>query len=162
MFKYYQNPVDGFYYNLPQEVIANTVKAFAIDATNPTGRPLCTGSNALTCGGPDETKPYIAPAGDASCTRIFAGDCGPRQQLLKAPLFGRFDVSLKKRFPFAGRGSFDFQVDVLNVFNAINFNSVWSTSTNPDNYRVTTAYADINNSYDPGGRIMQLVFRVNW
>jgi hypothetical protein len=71
-------------------------------------------------------------------------------------------VSLKKRFPFAGRGSFDFQVDVLNVFNAINFNSVWSTSTNPDNYRVTTAYADINNSYDPGGRIMQLVFRVNW
>ena len=162
MFKFYKNPVDGFYYNFPQEVIANTVKAFSIDVTNATGRPLCTGSNPLTCGGPDETKPYIAPAGDASCTRIFAGDCGPRQQLLKAPLFGRFDASMKKRFPFASRGSFDFQVDVLNVFNAINFNSVFSTSTNPDNYRVTSAYADINNSYDPGGRITQLVFRVNW
>ena len=31
-----------------------------------------------------------------------------------------------------------------------------------DSYRVTTAYADINNTYDPGGRIGQLVFRVNW
>jgi hypothetical protein len=54
------------------------------------------------------------------------------------------------------------QVDVLNVFGAIGFSSVYTTSTNPDNYRVTSAYADINNSYDPGGRIAQLVFRVNW
>ena len=45
-FKYYRNPADGFDYNLPQELIANTIKAFAIDVTNPTGRPLCTGSNA--------------------------------------------------------------------------------------------------------------------
>jgi len=104
----------------------------------------------------------MAPAGDANCTRIFAGDCGVRQQLLKAPWFSRFDLSLKKRIPFAGRASFDMQVDILNVFGAINYNAVFSTSTNPDNYRVTTAYADINNSYDPGGRIGQLVFRVNW
>ena len=27
---------------------------------------------------------------------------------------------------------------------------------------VTSAYADLNNSYDPGGRIGQLVFRLNW
>ena len=60
-FKFYTNPVDGFVYNLPQELIANTIKAFATDATTPTGRPICTGSNAATCGGPDETKPYIAP-----------------------------------------------------------------------------------------------------
>ena len=69
---------------------------------------------------------------------------------------------MKKRFPFASRASFDLQVDVLNVFNAINFNSVFSTSTNPDNYRVTTAYADINNTYDPGGRIASSCFGVNW
>lgn len=165
VFKYYKNAVDGFYYNFPQDLIANTVKAFAFDAASPTGHPLCTGSNATTCGGPDTTKPYIAPASDETCTRIIAGDCGPRQQLLKAPLFGRFDLSLKKRFPFARRGSLDLQVDVLNVFNAINFNSVFpnlNNITNPDNYRVTTGYADINNSYDPGGRITQLVFRVNW
>ena len=108
------------------------------------------------------TKPYIAPASDAGCVVVITGDCGPRQQLLKAPVFSRFDFSLKKRFPFAKMGSFDFEIDVLNLFSAIDFNSVWTTSTNPDSYRVTTAYADINNTYDPGGRIGQLVFRVNW
>ena len=62
---------------------------------------------------------------------------------------------------------------MLNVFNAIDYNAVFPTvsgtavnpSANfaiPDNYRVTTAYADFNNTYDPGGRIGQLVFRVNW
>jgi len=33
---------------------------------------------------------------------------------------------------------------------------------NPQSYRVTTADADLNNSYDPGGHIGQLVFRLNW
>ena len=84
-------------------LIANTIRAFAGDVTSPTGHPLCTGTNATTCGGPDPTQPYIAPASDANCTAIVAGDCGPRQQLLKAPVFTRFDLSAKKKFPFAGR-----------------------------------------------------------
>jgi hypothetical protein len=161
-FKYYLNPADGFVYNLPQDLIANTVKAFAIDVTSPTGHPLCTGSNATTCGGPDTSKPYIAPASDANCTAIISGDCGPRQQLIKAPIFSRFDLSVKKRIPFAGRASFNFEVDLLNVFKAIDYNSVFGSLTNQGSYRVTTAYADINNTYDPGGRIGQLVFRVLW
>jgi len=82
--------------------------------------------------------------------------------LIKAPVFSRFDFSAKKRFGIGGGATFDFEVDVFNVFNAIDFNSVFSTSTNPDNYRVTSAYADFNNTYDPGGRIGALVFRVNW
>jgi hypothetical protein len=164
-FKYYTNPADGFVYNLPQDLIANTIRAWTIDVTSPTGHPACTGSNAATCGGPDPTKPYIAPPSSADCTTIITGDCNTRQQLLKAPLFTRFDLSIKKRFPFAGRASFDFGIDILNVFGAIDFNSVFpsgSALATVDNYRVTTAYADINNTYDPGGRIGQLVFRVNW
>jgi hypothetical protein len=80
---------------------------------------------------------------------------------------------VKKRFPFARRASFDFELDMLNVFAAIDYNSVFPTANfnnaspyaayaSPDTYRVTTAYADINNTYDPGGRVGQLVFRVNW
>jgi Carboxypeptidase regulatory-like domain/TonB dependent receptor-like, beta-barrel len=161
-FKYYVNPADNMVYMIPQDLIANTVKAFAVDATSATGHPVCTGTNATTCGGPDPTKPYLAPASDANCTRIIAGDCGVRQQLLKAPVFTRFDLSLKKRFPFAHTASFDLGIDLLNVFNAIDFNSVFTTSTTPDNYRVTSAYSDVNQSYDPGGRIGQLIFRVNW
>ena len=38
-FTYYTNPADGFVYNLPQDLIANTVKAWAIDVTSPTGHP---------------------------------------------------------------------------------------------------------------------------
>jgi hypothetical protein len=161
-YKYYVNPTDSQVYMLPQALIANTIKAFAIDATSPTGHPLCTGTNAVTCGGPDPSQPYLAPASDANCTTIITGDCNTRQQLLKAPLFSRFDFSAKKRIPFAHAASFDMEIDVLNVFNAIDFNSVFTTSTNPDSYRVTSAYQDINQSYDPGGRIGQLVFRVNW
>ena len=172
-FKYYTNAADGFVYNLPQDLIANTIRAWTIDVTSPTGHPACTGSNAATCGGPDPTKPYIAPPSGADCTTVITGDCNTRQQLVKAPLFTRFDLSIKKRFPFAGRASFDFGIDILNVFSAIDFNSVFPTpnfnNASPyaafasvDTYRVTTAYADINNTYDPGGRIGQLVFRVNW
>jgi len=171
-FKYYQ-AADGFVYNLPQDLIANSVKAFAIDVTSPTGHPVCNGSNAATCGGPDPTKPYLAPSSDATCTTIITGDCNTRQQLVKAPPFSRFDLSVKKRFPFAGRASFDFEFDMLNVFGAIDYNSVlpqinlnnaapYATFASQDTYRVTTAYADINNTYDPGGRVGQLVFRVNW
>ncbi|HEY2431582.1 MAG TPA: TonB-dependent receptor [Vicinamibacterales bacterium] len=164
-FNYY-TAADGFVYNLPQDLMANTIKAWAIDVSSPTGHPLCTGSNAATCGGPDTTKPYIAPASDASCTTIITGDCNVRQQLINAPLFSRFDFSAKKRFPLGGRASFDFEIGLLNVFNAIDYNSVFPTTNagfaSGDTYRVTTAYADINNTYDPGGRIGQLVFRVNW
>ncbi|MGH9411414.1 MAG: TonB-dependent receptor domain-containing protein [Vicinamibacterales bacterium] len=156
-FNYYLNPTDAFVYDLPQDLIANTVKAWTIDVTSPTGHPLCNpnGSNAATCGGPDPTKPYIAPPSDASCTTVVTGDCNTRQQLLKAPIFTRFDFSAKKRFPFAKHGSFDLELDFLNVFNAIDYNSVFPTTAanfaSPDAYRVTTAYADINNTYDPGG-----------
>src|SRR6185295_13028675 len=71
-FRYYKNPADGFMYDVPQTLIANTIKAFAGDATSPTGHPLCTGSNATTCGGPDPSQPYIAPASDANCTAIVS------------------------------------------------------------------------------------------
>ena len=56
------------------------------------------------------------------------------------------------------------EVDVLNLFNAINFNPVAlpANPTNRDAYRVTTSYQDINQASDPGSRVGQLVFRLNW
>ena len=64
--------------------------------------------------------------------------------------------------------------EVLNVFDNINFNHGGPTVTrlgqtgtlDPDNgedtFRVTSAYTDINTTFDPGGRIGQLVWRINW
>jgi hypothetical protein len=42
---------------------------------------------------------------------------------------------------------------MLNAFNTPWFEAVVSTSTNPDNYRVTDAQS---------GRVIQFVFRTNW
>ena len=157
-----RTPVDGFVYNLPQELIANTIKAFATDATTPTGRPICTGSNAATCGGPDRDQAIhrsteydrVRGVRRRRLRRTPAVDQGAAVQPLRP--------QLQEAVSVRGRASFDLQADLLNVFNAINYISVFSTATNPDSYRVTTAYADINNTYDPGGRITQLVFRLNW
>jgi hypothetical protein len=79
-----------------------------------------------------------------------------------APVFTRFDLSAKKTIRTGGKTNFQIQYDMLNIFNAIDFNPVVSTSTNPDNYRVTSAYSDVNGTFDPGGRIGQLVVRFNW
>ncbi len=54
--------------------------------------------------------------------------------------------------------------EVLNVFDTINFNhSVnFNRRATDDTFRVTSAYTDVNTTFDPGGRIGQLVWRVNW
>jgi hypothetical protein len=159
---------DNRWYDLPLDIVINSTKAFSVAATA-TGHPTCTGTNATTCGGADPNSRHFEPAStrtvDASgqvqgCTAIFTGDCGPRQQFITAPLFTRFELSAKKRFPFARRGSFDVEIDALNLFNAIDFNSNLSAAGGTN--ILTSAYQDISNTFDPGGRLVQLVFRVNW
>jgi hypothetical protein len=55
--------------------------------------------------------------------------------------------------PIKGRVNFEFRAEFLNALNTPWFSPVISTSTNPDNYRVTSA---------DGARDIQLVFRINW
>ena len=38
----------------------------------------------------------------------------------------------------------------------------FNTAEVTDTFRVTTAFTDINTTFDPGGRIGQIVWRVNW
>jgi hypothetical protein len=157
MYHYYR-AADGFYYMLPQDVINNTVKAFnisnvSVDGFNP------------TVGAPDPNSRHFEIPDYPGCFgALFAGQCGtPRQQFIVAPVFTRFDMSLKKTFPLGGRKNFQLQVDVLNMFNAIAFNANTTFgSGTQSNYRVTSAYQDIVNTFDPGGRLAQVIFRVNW
>ena len=93
-----------------------------------------------------------------------AGDCAPRTLLLRAPFFTRFDLGVTKKFPIHGRTNFELRLDVLNAFNNINFDPL-SLPNNPaaaSLFQVTTAYTDPSNTYDPGGRLGQVMFRVNW
>ncbi len=136
-------------YSLPQDIIDNTIRAFSTSVTG------------YTRGEPQGR--YMAPASTGSCVEVYIGDCGePRKIYVTGPVFTRFDLNIKKRIRLGGSRSFDFQFDMLNVFDAINFNPVFQASSLPTINQVTTAYTDLNNTFDPGGRVGQIMLRFNW
>ena len=140
-------------FSFPQDIIDNTRRAFNTDPTSATGYSAD--------GAP--TGRYIGPASDANCIAIYAGDCGAdRQVLLLGPLETRFDMSIKKRFPFGRKANVEVAFDVLNVFDNINFNHAAAPGGGANTFRVTSAYTDINTTFDPGGRIGQLSWRISW
>jgi carboxypeptidase family protein/TonB-dependent receptor-like protein len=136
-------------FSMEQGIIDETRKAYDTSATSATGY----GSNGAPSGR------YLAPAGGPNCFYLYIGDCGEKEYFFHLPLFSRFDMTLKKNFKLPGRKVISFQIDVLNVFDNINFNH----SFNPGgSWQVTSAYTDPNGTYDPGGRLGQLVWRINW
>jgi hypothetical protein len=94
---------------------------------------------------------------------VIRGDCAPANTFVYGPTFARVDFSFRKTFPLgAGSRNVQFEFDVLNAFNAIGFNAVAQASASATINQVTSAYTDINNTFDPGGRLGQLMFRINW
>jgi hypothetical protein len=153
------NPDTGLQtvYNLPQDVIVNTRRAFQVGTTTVHGY-----STSL---GPPEGR-YIAPANTADCIQVRDGDCGvSRDIVIRAPWFSRVDFGATKRFPIKGTANVEVRFDLLNLFDNINFNPVVNpgAGTNGANtFVVTSAYTDASNTYDPGGRLGQLMIRFNW
>ena len=84
-----------------------------------------------------------------------------RNIFLSGPIFSRFDMSWKKTFPFASRASFMLEIDVLNIFDNVNFTPVFNPGSG-NIFQVGSAYTDISGNYDPGGRLAQIVWRVNF
>jgi hypothetical protein len=58
--------------------------------------------------------------------------------------------------------NFELRLDVLNLFDNINFNPLANPGEQANIFQVTSAYTDSSNTYDPGGRLGQLMFRLNW
>ena len=146
------DPATRIVYTLPQDIIDNTIRAFSVSATSPTG---------YGAAGPP-TGRYLAPANGPTCIQQVRGDCAPADVFVTGPVFTRFDLNVKKRFNFSRNKSFDLGVDILNLFDAINFNPVAQAGSGATINQVTQAYQDPNVTFDPGGRLMQLVFRFNW
>jgi hypothetical protein len=140
-------------YVLPQDVVDNTRRAFSTSTETLTGY-----SDSL--GAPQGR--YIAPANSASCIQVRAGDCAPRETIIRAPWFTRFDVGVTKQFPIRGRTNFELRFDILNVLDNINFNPVANPGSGATIFQTTSAYTDPSNTYDPGGRLGQIMFRINW
>jgi uncharacterized membrane protein YgcG len=175
---------NGQLYILPQDIIDNTVKAFAVSATTATGYA---GDNV-------PTGRYLAPANGPDCieTAPAFGDCGLRSVVVNGPPLRRFDLSAVKRVKLRGV-SVEFRAEMLNAFNTPYFavsapaasqpNGVTggpipigfsgsgtsfggpgsstpvanpSSGNSSDSYRLTTLLGD-NTS-----RIIQFVWRVRW
>jgi 3-oxoacyl-(acyl-carrier-protein) synthase len=137
---------------LSDEIILNTRRAYNVSATSATGYS--------DLGVPEGR--YIAPANSATCIQLRAGDCAPRTMLVQAPWFTRIDISLTKKFVPQHRLNFELKFDVINLFDNINFNPVANPGSGATIFQATSAYTDLNNTFDPGGRLGQITWRVNW
>ena len=135
---------------LPQDVIDNTIRAFSVSATSPTGYS--------TRGVP--TGRYFAPANGPDCIEPDAGaeygDCGVRSLVVTGPLFQQHDIRISKRTAIVGRTNFEFAIEMLNAFNHANFVPVGGLGSNIASYEVT-GLTGTNTS-----RVIQLVTRINW
>ena len=158
IYKHYRkiNPANGLetVYLLPDDVILNTRRAFSIDPESVTGYSEL---------GVPEGR-YLAPAEHEGCVELKrgGGDCAPRNLLIRAPWFTRFDVGVTKKFPIRGATNFEVRLDVLNLFNNINFDNETTLNDDEDLFQTSGFYDDPSNTYDPGGRIGQIMFRINW
>lgn len=83
---------------------------------------------------------------------------------MNGPRFARVDLRVKMVFALVGRGTMELDFELMNAFDNINFNHsvAFNPGTSTDTFRVTSAYTDPNTTNDPGGRIGQIVWRINW
>jgi len=150
----------GQVYWLPLDIRLNTFRANNVSFT-------ATGAT-YTQGAP--TGRFIAPAGFGNCVQAIAGGCGFNNLVIKGPAFFRFDLSLAKRIKFTERLNLEMRAEALNAFNNINWlvgaagNDVNGGGTLSSGFfgRYTAAYQDISTTNDPGGRLIQLVLRLNF
>ena len=157
------NPDTGLQtvYNLPQDIIDNTRRAFNVSTTS---RPA-----TRRCGVPEGR--YFAPRQQrrlpAAQGRRLRAPRAARARAVVHALRHRRDQAV----PDPGQMNFELRVDVLNVFDNVNFdpfdyttisNTLNTAYTSANFGQVTTAYQDSNNTFDPGGRLGQIMFRFNW
>jgi len=159
-FKLRFDDANGVIYSLPQDIIDNTIRAFSVSATTRSGYPEPGGVPQAPTGR------YIAPANSAGCIQVVSGDCAPERVNVYGPMFTRFDLSAVKRIKIKEGVNFELRGEFLNAFNNVNFlNPTANAFTSPSSQtfmQVTDAYRDSSNTNDPGGRLIQIVARINF
>jgi hypothetical protein len=141
-------------YAFPQDIRDNTYRANNTSATS---------SNGYSSSGAPSGR-YIAPANSFGCIQVVTGDCAPRTVFVTGPLFVRFDMSAIKRFRITEQSNIEIRAEFLNAFNNINFlaNTNLTSFSSTAFSEITSAYRDVNNTQDPGGRLIQFVLRINF
>jgi hypothetical protein len=127
---------------LPDAFIENTLRAFGLRPGTPQG-------------------PHLAPPttpGEFGSFLYFYG-----------PSFFRADMSIIKRTKVTETVNVEFRTEFLNAFNTVQFllrnpaNDVQGQAVNTLTFGQTNqAYQDVATTNDPGGRLVQFVFRINF
>jgi hypothetical protein len=152
-------------YMLPDDIVQNTIKAYSTDPTSATGYSALGSPSGRYFEPVSAADPNGNPTG---CISGYSTQCTGNKALhhyVYGPAFFRADMSFGKRLELTKRVWADIRVDVFNVFNNIDyFGSTWSTTppTASSYYEVTSAYRDSSGTNDPGGRLVQLSFRVSF
>jgi hypothetical protein len=152
---------------LPQDVIDNTVKAFSVSATSPTGygpQGPPAGRYLAPANGPDCVEVDHDGDGLTNATTLISGisdefgACGEGSLVVTGPLFHSADLSILKQVPIKGRTSLEFRFEILNLFNKANFIPVGlgNLGSNANSYEVTELTGTQTS------RVMQLVARFNF
>jgi hypothetical protein len=157
---------------LPEDIILNTQKAFNIDITNAANNGYGT---TFGTGGP--TGRFIAPAGFGNCQSRFAGECGFNNLILYGPSFFKFDVAVSKKFSITERSNVELRATFLDALNMPNFRvGGWNAdvitagsgivsgvgSATFGQFLNGSAYQDISTTNDSGGRLIDLMIRINF
>jgi hypothetical protein len=151
---------------LPDDIILNTQKAFNIDVTNTANSGYGT---TFGTGGP--TGRFIAPAGYGNCLSRFAGECGFNNLIVYGPKFFKFDVTLAKKIMLGESRNLELRATFLDALNRPNFRvGGWAVDTvgitafagTFGQLGSTTAWQDISTTNDPGGRLIDLMVRLNF
>ncbi len=146
---------------LPEDIIANTIRAFTTTPTTATGY----------LAGQAPTGRFIAPVGYGNCQQRTFGQCGYRKLVVYGPNFFKLDSSIGKRFDLGEKRNIEFRMTVFDVLNHTNWRlGGWTGNVNNITAFTGTfgqmltgwAYQDPNGSNDPGGRIMDFMFRINF
>ncbi|MBC7899009.1 MAG: TonB-dependent receptor, partial [Saprospiraceae bacterium] len=152
----------NFVYYLPQDIVDNTIRAFNTVGTTTSGYSA----------GNAPAGRFIAPAGFGNCQARAPGECGYRKLVLYGPSFFKFDASVLKRIAISERRNVEFRATFFDVLNETNWrvggwtgNVINITGLNLTNFGqlgTGTSYQDPNGSNDPGGRLVDLMLRINF
>jgi len=146
---------------LPDDIILNTQRASDITAT---------GAYGTTFGGAP-TGRFIAPAGYGNCQSSYSGQCGFNNLVVYGPSFFKFDATVSKKIMIGEKRSIELRAAFLDVLNAPNFRvggfagdvvTVGLGGSTFGQLGSGSAYQDISTTNDPGGRIIDLMIRINF
>jgi hypothetical protein len=140
-------------YSWPEDIVENTLRAYSISATS------ATGYGAL---GPP-TGRYFAPANGPDCIERIAngyGDCGVRSLIVTGPMVKNFDMSVRKRTALKGTMTYEFSLDIFNVFRRTNWGG--TAVGRADSGAAGDELSEYQVNLPGSARTMQIGTRFNW